>query len=253
MNDATGEGSCPHCGGSGWELQDTGDKSQVKRCRCYEEQRRKRLYLAARIPKKFHDCRLDNFEVYEWVGTKKRLNHSLSQPHEVAKLFTRKYPAVNKGLFFMGNCGVGKTHLTVAIISELTLNKGVPCLFYDFRDLLKEIRSSYDVNSPMSEFSVLEPVVTKEVLVLDDLGAWKITDWVLDIVNYIINKRYNENLITIITSNWMDNPRGVDKDTLADRIGIRLRSRLHEMCQEFEILADDYRLKKKEKTRFSKS
>jgi DNA replication protein DnaC len=145
----------------------------------------------------------------------------------------------------MGPCGVGKTHLATAIIAELTLKKGIPCLFYDFRDLLKEIRSSYDSNSPISEFSILEPVVTKQVLVLDDLGAWKITDWVRDTVNYIINKRYNEGLITIITSNRMDNPREVDEETLTDRIGMRLRSRLHEMCQEFEIEAEDYRLKKK--------
>jgi DNA replication protein DnaC len=236
---------CLVCGGSGWELCGEEGEYRVKRCNCYVEQRRKRLYLAARIPRKFKDCRLDNFEVYERLGGKKKINHSLSQPHDVAKEFVKKYPSVNKGLFFMGSCGVGKTHLAVAIISELTLTKGVPCLFYDFRDLLKEIRSSYDAGSPISEFSVLEPVVTKEVLVLDDLGAWKITDWVQDIVNYIINKRYNESLITIITSNWMDNPKNVDEANLADRIGVRLRSRLHEMCHEFEVEAKDYRENKK--------
>ncbi len=94
--------NCPFCGGSGWQPQDTDDRSLVKRCRCYEEERRQRLYLGARIPKKFSNCRLDNFEVYEDTGNKKRLNHSLSQPHEVAKLFAKKYPAVSKGLFFMG-------------------------------------------------------------------------------------------------------------------------------------------------------
>ncbi len=243
---------CPYCGGSGWETQSLEHGPQVKRCRCYGEQRRQRLYQEARIPKKFSDCRLDNFEVYEGTGNNKKINHDLSPPHEVAKKLVKKYPAVNKGLFFMGSRGVGKTHLAVAIITELTLNKGVPCLFYDFMDLLKEIRRTYDPNSPTSEFSILEKVVTKEVLVLDDLGAWKITDWTRDIVNYIINKRYNESLITIITSNWMDNPQGMDEETLTDRIGVRLRSRLHEMCQEFEIKAKDYRMKKKKETSFSK-
>lgn len=236
---------CPRCGGSGWEVCDQGAKSQVKRCHCYDEQRRKRLYVAARIPKKFSNCRLDNFEAYEGTGNKKKFNKTLSWPYEGAKLFVKKYPAVSKGLFFMGTCGVGKTHLATAIITELTLNKGIPCLFYDFRDLLKEIKHSYNPDSSLSEFAVLEPVVTKEVLVLDDLGAWKITDWVRDIVEYIINRRYNEGLITIITSNRMDNPKKIDEETLTDRIGVRLRSRLHEMCQEFEIVARDYREERK--------
>ncbi len=243
---------CPHCGGGGWETLSTEDSSQVKRCRCFDEQRRQRLYQEAKIPNKFLNCRLDNFEVYEGSSSKRRINHKLSQPHEVANLLVKKYPAVSKGLFFMGSCGVGKTHLAVAIITELTLNKGVPCLFYDFRDLLKEIKRSYTPNSQTSEFSVLEPVVTKEVLVLDDLGAWKITDWVRDIVEYIINKRYNDNLITIITSNRMDNPGKLDDETLTDRIGVRLRSRLHEMCQEFEIVSKDYREQKKRPGSLSK-
>ncbi len=239
--DEPDESICKHCGGTGWEVNIIDDKSVVNRCDCYLEQKRQDLYKDAKIPKKFRHCRLDNFTVHEGYGKNKKLNHHLSGSCQLAKTFVRKYPNLSKGLFFMGNCGAGKTHLAVAIISELTLCKGIPCLFYDFRDLLKDIRFSYDPNSPISEFSVLEPVITKEILVLDDLGAWKISDWVRDIVNYIINKRYNDSLITIITSNWMDNPKKKDEETLADRIGVRLRSRLHEMCQEMEIEAQDYR------------
>jgi DNA replication protein DnaC len=140
----------------------------------------------------------------------------------------------------MGRCGVGKTHLSVAIIQELIQKKGVPCVFYDFRDLLSEIRSTYAGSSSLSESAVLGPVLQKEVLVLDELGAQKVTEWMRDTLTYIINQRYNDKRPTIITSNWLDDADD-EEDTLTARIGYRLRSRLNEMCQVLEIVGDDYR------------
>jgi len=207
--------------------------------------RRERLAIEARIPEKFVHCRLDNFEVYHSVKGRRQLNHELSRPHEVAKKFVKQYPKVKRGLLFMGPCGVGKTHLAVAIINELIREKGVPCLFYDFQDLMKEIQHSYDRETKTTELAVLEPVINREVLVLDDLGARKVSDWMLDTLAYIVNQRYNHQRITILTSNWMDNPPRPDEETLTDRIGVRLRSRLREMCQEFEIISEDYRAKRK--------
>ena len=141
----------------------------------------------------------------------------------------------------MGQCGVGKTHLAIATIS-LLIRKGVPCLFYDFRDLLKEIQDSYNPISQSSELRVLAPVYDAKVLVLDELGAAKPTDWVRDTMTQIINKRYNEKKLTIFTSNYLDEARN-GEETLTDRIGVRMRSRLHEMCKEVKIEGDDYRLK----------
>ena len=118
--------------------------------------------------------------------------------------------------------------------------KGVACIFYDFRDLLKEIQASYNPQSQTSEISILEPVLKTEVLLLDELGATKVTDWMRDTLGYIINRRYNENMATIITSNWMDEKRG-DEETLEERIGKRLRSLLYEMCTVYEIVGPDFR------------
>jgi len=252
LNNNPSQTGCPYCHGSGWELVEIKGQEQVKRCRCYGEKRRERIFAEAHIPPNFAEARLDNFIPGHHNKSVKHCPHcSLCVPHGAASEFVNNYPAVNKGLFFMGPPGVGKTHLAVAIIAELSLRQGIPCLFCNFQELLKQIQASYDPSSPLSEFSIVEPVINKEIVVLDDLGAWKVSDWMRDILGYIINQRYDNKRITIITSNWMDNPRQAEEETLTDRIGGRIRSRLHEMCQEFEIIADDYR--KTRKTKFLKS
>jgi DNA replication protein DnaC len=110
---------------------------------------------------------------------------------------------------------------------------------------------------------VLRPVFDAEVLVLDELGAVRSTEWVFDTVNYVLNSRYNENKTTIITTNFPDAPedtesetdnlrsptaveRAARRETLGDRIGERMRSRLHEMCKKVEIEGPDYRQQSKQ-------
>ena len=74
-----------------------------------------------------------------------------------------------------------------------------------------------------------------ELLVLDDLGAEKTSEWVEETLNLIVNTRYNERRVTIFTSNYPDTPDEEDPNTLLCRVGTRMRSRLHEMC-EFLVL-----------------
>jgi DNA replication protein DnaC len=159
----------------------------------------------------------------------------------VCNRFVKEYPNVDRGLLLIGPCGVGKTHLAVAIIRELIKQKMVPCLFYDFRDLLKEIQDSYNPISQASELRILSPVYEAEVLVLDELGAAKPTTWVQDTMTQIINNRYNQKKVTIFTSNYLDVSTSSMDETLADRVGQRLRSRLYEMCKMVEIRGSDYR------------
>jgi DNA replication protein DnaC len=140
----------------------------------------------------------------------------------------------------MGPVGTGKTHLSVAILHGL-IEKGVSCLFYEFGSLLKEIQGSYNSLSQTSELKVLAPIFEAEVLVLDELGASKTTDWVRDTMMQIIGTRYNERKLTIFTTNYFDE-RGAERDeTLEDRIGVRLRSRLYEMCRTVELDGKDFR------------
>src|SRR5260370_40822832 len=160
-----------------------------------------------------------------------------------SRKFVEEYPLVDGGLLYLGSCGVGKTHLAVAVLKALLL-KGLPGggLFYDFRDLLKEIQDSDNPNTQTSELKVLSPVYDADVLVLDELGAGRPTEWVQETMTHIINKRYNDKKITIFTSNYLDtentNPYG---ETLCDRVGLRLLSRLHEMCKSISIEGEDYR------------
>jgi DNA replication protein DnaC len=119
--------------------------------------------------------------------------------------------------------------------------RGFTCLLYEFGSLLKEIQDSYNPNTKTSELSVLRPVLDADVLVLDELGASKPTDWVRDTMAHIINSRYNDRRLTVFTTNYPDERAGDREETLEDRIGVRLRSRLYEMCRSVNIKGEDYR------------
>jgi DNA replication protein DnaC len=158
-----------------------------------------------------------------------------------ARRFVDEYPNIDVGMLLLGSCGVGKTHLAVSTLKAL-IEKGISGMFYDFRDLLKEIQDSYNPNTHTSELKILAPVFDTEVLVLDELGASKPTEWVQETMTHIINKRYLDKKITIFTSNYMDMTIGsAYTETLTERLGVRLRSRLEEMCRRIFIEGDDYR------------
>ncbi|HEX8846367.1 MAG TPA: ATP-binding protein [Pyrinomonadaceae bacterium] len=227
---ATESNVCQFCFGSGMEVV---PGKGARRCRCRTEQNQIKLLEAARIPRRYNECSLQNYYPVKGNGTQLRA-------FNYAFRLVREYPAVDRGLLLMGTCGVGKTHLSVAVLRGL-IEKGIPCLFYEFGTLLKEIQNSYNPVSQTSELKVLAPVFEAEVLVLDELGASKPTDWVRDTMMQIINTRYNDRKLTIFTTNYLDGRRTERDETLEDRIGVRLRSRLFEMCKTVQIEGEDYR------------
>jgi DNA replication protein DnaC len=231
---------CPRCAGSGWER--TGPDGSMRRCQCTTEARIERLISAARVPKRYEHCDLESYIPNDPSQNKAKAD---------VKRFLQKYPLIDVGLLFLGTCGVGKTHLAVALLKQVIQEKGDRGLFYDFRDLLREVQASWNSVSQTSELDVLRPVLDADVLVLDELGANKPTDWVRDTIAHIINCRYNDKKITIFTSNFLDTPLKPGEESLTDRIGVRLRSRLYEMCKEVEIHGKDFRHEiKKAKYRF---
>ena len=226
----TGPATCSLCSGTGWEhVSDRG----VRRCRCRDKDCRAKLLDAAKLPCRYSECTLSNYHPDKADATQLRA-------FSYAYRLVEEYPVVDRGLLLMGSVGVGKTHLSVAILRGL-IEKGIACLFYDFGSLLKEIQKSYNAVSQTSELEVLAPIYEAEVLVLDELGASKPTEWVCDTLRQVIGRRYNDRKLTIFTTNYTDGRTVSGTETLEERIGARLRSRLYEMCQTVIIEGVDYR------------
>ena len=225
---------CPLCFGTGMEV--VAGKG-ARRCGCRSQDRRTSLITSARIPPRYEHCVLSNYQAESHEDSKWRAKQQ-------ADVLYEDYPAIaaeGRGLLFMGPVGVGKTHLAVAILRGLIERYGVAGLFYQSGALLKEIQDSYNPISQTSELGVLAPVFEADVLVLDELGASKPTDWVRDTLLQIINTRYNDKKLTIFTTNYLDDRPSEKKETLEDRVGVRLRSRLYEMCKTVQIDGEDYR------------
>jgi DNA replication protein DnaC len=239
----TAKEPCPKCQDTNWVLKDSNGSTVAVRCSCYNDQKNQILINQSGIPKRYANCSFDNFESEH----DKSLLHAL----KIAKKLVQNYPAQEIGLLFQGPCGVGKTHLAAAIINELISKKKVACYFCDFRELIRNIQSSYSPESNLNESDLLYPIFKREVLVLDELGAKRTTAWVEETIFYIINYRYNNKKLTIFTSNYIDNEEEEEDlrdrhfknkdDSLIDRIGYRLRSRIYEMCKIVNMNGKDYR------------
>ncbi len=275
---------CAKCGGTGWRTVEVAAGArgaaaakQAVLCDCAGDDRLERLLAAARIPKRYQDCDFTGFDTNHYDLQENGpnapvYNQSLQQAKTIVTAFAREYPNVEEsGLLLIGGCGVGKTHLAVAVLKGL-IGRGHSALFCDYRELLKQIQASYNPDRQATEMEVLEPVLTAELLLLDDLGSSKPSPWALETVGHILNTRYNEKRITLITTNYLDTVPGKDspvdifaerakrsgrsaehrfpsgqpapeyrEESLSQRIGERIRSRLYEMCRTVEIYAPDYR------------
>jgi DNA replication protein DnaC len=169
-------------------------------------------------------------------------NKNFAAALKASKDFVKRYPKVKKGILFMGPSGVGKTHLAVAMLKSLIQDKGIDCLFMDFQELLRTLQNSYQPDSELSELKIFEPVLNAELLLLDDLGSKSATEWMRDTLAYIVNYRYNNQKISLFTTNFLDEDIAKTDYILSDRIGVRIRSRLYEMCERIYIDGDDFRI-----------
>jgi DNA replication protein DnaC len=282
MLSAMAQPDCSLCGGTGWRLVERVDANEkaervvergkakpgastaapkltwVVPCDCTGEDQATRVMAQARIPRRYEHCDFDNFDTDLWEGSAEGQgwNRSLAQARITVERFAKDYPAAGEtGILLMGSSGTGKTHLAVAALRQLML-RGHRARFYDYRELLKELQASYDPDHPVSEMGILEAVIGAEILLIDDIGASKPSEWARDTMGHILNKRYNEKRVTLLTTNYLDGPDAPTaplrmpsgqpipasrEETLTERLGQRVRSRLYEMCRTVELSAPDYR------------
>lgn len=230
---------CKECGGSGSVLA-TNDRgyTYIDICKyCGVVRRNVKLYNLAGIPAKYSYVLVDSFQ----PGNNKFLQNALKY---VKDEFIKKYPN-RRGFLLMGGTGLGKTHLAVGAVSELTLEHGIKCIFKDFCNLLTELKEAYTQGN--SENAVLRPLIETEVLAIDELGKGKNNEWELNILDQLISKRYNASKVTLITTNYVSKEyaKKDDHDILEARVGERIASRLHGMCEFIYLDGEDYRVKKK--------
>jgi DNA replication protein DnaC len=179
-------------------------------------------------------------------GDYRPYNDSLMDAVHIALKYAADYPVVGErtdppGLLFIGPAGVGKTHLAACILTTVIESTGMHGLFYKTRDLLRLMRNSYNPAIQTTEQQILDPILTCDLLVLDDLGAERLTEWVADTMELIIDTRYTARRATIATTNFPDLDDPQDPNGLQCRVEFRTYSRLQSMCRFVTLAGADYR------------
>ena len=185
-----------------------------------------------KIPKRYKDKDLSNFKPI------KRYGHKLVV-EKVKNYINSPFYKEGKGLIFIGPPGVGKTHLAVSILKEFFLKRGIVGLFRDTKTLLFDLKSTFDGSASTRE--ILEEVLEAPILVLDDLGSERLSDWARDILHYIIIQRYNELRPIIITTNLELQSETEIDDSLEERMGKPIISRILEICEPIHMAGEDLR------------
>ncbi len=222
--------ACPHglCDGSGWREDEAARAAYPCRCRAGRISRARARSLSAVIPPKFRGVSFERPPIAD-----------LSPPLIAA---VRRYVGTideqldaGRGLWFMGDVGTGKTSLAM-LVSQAALAAGRSVAIYSLPRLVAEIRRTYDEGSRHSDVELLDRLAAVDLLHVDDVGAERTSEWVLEQVYSIVNARYEDEKSMVITTNI------TDREALEEQITPRTVSRLTEMCEEIPVFGEDRRL-----------
>jgi DNA replication protein DnaC len=214
--------SCPvgACDGSGWVL---GPEDIARPCECREgrQARRRARGVASAIPAKYRSVSFDAPPVSNLpaapVGEIRRYTDALAENLDSGR-----------GVWLFGSVGTGKTSLAM-LISKTALELGRTVAIYSLPRLLSEIRRTYDAGyGELSYLDFFDRLTSVDLLHLDDLGAEKRSDWVLEQLYAIVNERYESKRSILVTSNDSE-------DVLREELGERTVSRLVEICGEHMV------------------
>ncbi len=224
--------SCSICGDEGVVYTENG----VLFC---PRRRNMNIYNSSLIPSRFSKCRNTRLDNGNWEIRERSIQNALEYSVKYVKEFPNLLPP-----FFVGSPGLGKTHLSVSIISELIFAHDQRCLFKEFRDLLTDIKDIYVRSGSEKEY--VEQLCEYDVLVIDDLGATRMSEWETGVLDDLIARRYNAKKHTIFNSNlsFIDSKKHKQSDSgkiLDYKIGERNVSRIFEMCHILELTGKDFR------------
>ncbi len=218
---------CPYdtCDGSGFVFDDATNTAYDCRCRAARIVMAKARSLSAVIPKRYRDVGFDRWPVTEIdppiVAATRRFADSIDPKLDAGR-----------GLWFMGEVGTGKTTLAM-LVSKAALEAGRSVAIYSLPRLLNEIRDTH--RAERSHVDLLDRLTAVDLLHIDDVGAERSTDWVLEELYSIVNARYEDERSMVITTNI------VDHEALCEQIAERTVSRLTEMCDQLPLGGEDKR------------
>jgi DNA replication protein DnaC len=227
------DNTCTHCRGTGWLLVDEDGRELARECACKQSDLLQYRLKEANIPPRFAHSELKSYFPGDNVSLKKGL--------KAAVKFVRDYPALAKGILFQGSVGLGKTRLLCSIAFELVRDKQADVFYIDWNDLLKRLGENFASRDFVANDLLLNKLGSVPLLIFDKLGATRGNTWDLENVYYLVNRRYNENRLTLFASNFFDAKASIESELLAERVGQRIRSRLHEMAETVTLQGADYR------------
>jgi DNA replication protein DnaC len=220
--------ACPFdlCDGSGFRYDVATNTAYDCRCRPQRVSRAKARSLSAVIPRRYRDVSFDRPPVTDIEPA------IVTATRRFAADIDRQLDA-GRGLWFMGSVGTGKTTLAM-LVSKAASDAGRSVAIYSLPRLLNEIRDTH--RAERSHVALLDRLTAVDLLHIDDVGAERSTDWVLEELYSIVNARYEDQRSIVITTNILD------RDALCEQISARTVSRLTEMCDELPLLGHDHRM-----------